>query len=121
MEQFAQTFDPSPLTFCYFSHQRNLKGNKLSTFPHALLSGGSEQDKEEDGGDLCGLVIAVRKQIEHFVPLVPYRARRISWTRFGQWTRWTRSRIHAGGTTRTPCSSFAALTRWIHLDSRGRY
>lgn len=32
---------------------------------------------------------------------------------FGQWTRWTRSRIHAGGTIRTPCSSFAALTRWV--------
>lgn len=27
---------------------------------------------------------AVKKQIEHFVPLVPYRARRFSWTRF--WT-----------------------------------
>lgn len=32
---------------------------------------------------------------------------------FGQWTRWTRSRIHEGGTTRTPYSSFAALTRWV--------
>ncbi|XP_060919121.1 paired box protein Pax-9 isoform X1 [Labrus mixtus] len=34
MEQFAETSDPSPLTFCYFSHRRNLNGNKLSTFPH---------------------------------------------------------------------------------------
>lgn len=32
---------------------------------------------------------------------------------FGQWTRWTRSRIHAGGTNRTPYSSFAVLTRWV--------
>ncbi|KAI9541020.1 Paired box protein Pax-9 [Dissostichus eleginoides] len=63
MEQFAQTFDPSPLTFCYFSHQRNLNGNKLKCKPVSS---------------------AVRKQIEHFVPLVPYRARRFSWTRF--WT-----------------------------------
>lgn len=32
--QTMETFDPSPLTFCYFSHRRNLNGNKRSTFPH---------------------------------------------------------------------------------------
>lgn len=31
----------------------------------------------------------------------------------GQRTRWTRGRIHAGGTNRTPYSSFAAWTRWV--------
>lgn len=35
---------------------------------------------------------------------------------FGQWTRWTRSRIHAGGTNRTPYSSFAGLTRWVSFS-----
>ncbi|KAK9534101.1 hypothetical protein VZT92_009171 [Zoarces viviparus] len=62
MEQFAETSDPSPLTFCYFSHQRNFGGNKSSTFPHA------------PSGNRSSI----------FVPLVPYRARRFSWTRF--WT-----------------------------------
>lgn len=35
---------------------------------------------------------------------------------FKQWTRWTRSRIHGGGTNRTPSSSFAGLTRWVSFS-----
>lgn len=39
---------------------------------------------------------------------------------FGQWTRWTRSRTHVGGTNRTPYSSFAALTRWVSCSMLDR-
>lgn len=58
---------------------------------------------------------ASRKQIDCSVPLGPDRARRQSFLGrgSGRRTRWTRSRTHGGGTTRTPYSSSADLTPWV--------
>lgn len=50
---------------------------------------------------------SVRRQIDNFVPLVPYRRRTLSWT------RWTQSGIPTEGTTRTLYSTFTALTQWV--------
>lgn len=57
---------------------------------------------------------AFGKQKENFVPSSSFCRSRSVWVGFFQVrTRWTRSRIHGGGTERTPCTSSAASTRWV--------